>query len=165
MLFMIGAILLVDQLTKWLTHTNIPLISYAPNIYPYGGIPVFQNFFGIDFSINYLTNRGAAWGQLSQFQSSLLLLRVILILGMGYYIAFVNTQKERIIPFCLILAGAIGNVIDTFVYGYVIDMIHFVFWGYDYPVFNIADCAICIGVIWLIKIFLWPQEEHAHSSS
>ena len=45
--------------------------------------------------------------------------------------------------------GALCNILDYFFYGHVIDMLHFVFWGYDYPVFNVADSFICIGVFWL----------------
>ena len=60
----------------------------------------------------------------------------------------------------LILAGAISNVIDTFVYGHVVDMIHFTFWGYDYAVFNLADSAVCLGVFWWGWQMVFHGESH-----
>jgi signal peptidase II len=50
----------------------------------------------------------------------------------------------------MILAGAVGNVFDCIVYGHVIDMFCFIFWGYIYPVFNIADAAIFCGILMLL---------------
>lgn len=50
----------------------------------------------------------------------------------------------------LIIGGAIGNLIDRMIYGYVVDFIHFYYQQWHYPVFNIADCAITIGAILLI---------------
>ena len=44
-----------------------------------------------------------------------------------------------------ILAGAIGNVLDSYIYGHVIDMFHFVFWGRSYGIFNFADAMIFLG--------------------
>lgn len=50
----------------------------------------------------------------------------------------------------LIMGGATGNLIDYFRFGYVIDMFHFTFWGYSFPVFNFADAAISIGALCLL---------------
>lgn len=143
------SMLLLDQITKWLTYKYLPAMIYSSNTYPYGGIAVFRNLFGVDFSITHLTNRGAAWGFFAAFQSHLLIARIVFITLLGYYALFINKNYKRNLAFALILAGAIGNVIDFFHYGSVIDMLHFTFWGYDYPVFNIADTAIFLGVIWI----------------
>jgi signal peptidase II len=142
-------ILVLDQLTKYLTYQFIPLMSQSAYFYPYGGIGIFENFLGIEFSISYTTNKGAAWGFFGNYQSFLILLRLALITGLIIYTFFFNKDRSWKIPLILILAGAIGNVIDFFVYGYVIDMLHFVLWGYDFPVFNVADSAISIGIAWL----------------
>lgn len=118
--------------------------------YPYGGVGVFKNFFGIEFSLSHQINHGAAWGVLADYQVPLLYLRIALISFLFFYALFLNKHPERNIPLALIIAGATGNVIDYFVYGHVVDMFHFVLWGYDFPVFNLADSAIFIGVAYLL---------------
>lgn len=149
-------IFFIDFFSKKYVYNHIPM-GYSP-IYPYGGIGVFKDFFGIDFSINHAMNKGAAWGTFSDFQLYLLIMRIILIIGMLVYIVFFNTRKNWIIPFAMIIAGALGNVLDYFIYGHVIDMFHFIFWGYDYPVFNVADSAIFIGISWLL-ITSWGESK------
>lgn len=140
------AVLAVDQLTKYLTDAYIPLMGYRYPFYPYGGIPVFKDFFGVEFSISHATNTGAAWGAFGNYQIPLLILRLILIIGLIAYLFLYNKRMVRVAPLALIIAGAIGNVFDFFLYGHVIDMFHFVLRGYDFPVFNVADCAISIGI-------------------
>lgn len=126
--------------------------------YPYGGIGVFKNFLGIEFSISHQINYGAAWGILADYQIYLLYLRILLIVGMLLYIVFFNKHSSWEIPLVLIMTGAAGNVIDYFVYGHVVDMFHFVLWGYNYPVFNVADAAIFLGIAWLLILSLCGNE-------
>jgi len=143
-------VLFFDILTKWAVYTAIPPISTSFWGFPYGGIPIFQNFFGVEFSIVHATNKGAAWGALADYQIPLLILRILLLFALAGYLTFFNRHKGYVIPICLLIAGALGNVIDYFHYGVVIDMFKFVLWGYHYPVFNIADIAITIGIVWMI---------------
>jgi signal peptidase II len=147
-----------DVLSKYLTHTHLPLMRYPYLWYPYGGIPVFKDFLGIEFSISHQINHGAAWGVLSEYQMPLLYLRIGLIAVLLLYFLFFNKHTSWYIPLALILAGAIGNVLDYFIYGHVVDMLHAVLWGYDFPVFNIADSAICIGVAWIFAASLWDKK-------
>ena len=58
--------------------------------------------------------------------------------------------SKNIIGFSLLLAGSIGNLFDRIVYGYVIDFIDVYIFGYDYPIFNLADSFIVIGIILLL---------------
>lgn len=161
----IGIILfLADAASKYFTQKFLPIISFSNNAYPYGGIGVFENFFGIEFSIIHLINRGAAWGFFSDFQVPLLILRVILIAGLLYFLLFRNKQRSWAIPLTLVAVGALGNVLDYFIYGHVIDMFHFVLWGYDYPAFNVADAAITIGVFWLICLSFFCPKEHVNGN-
>jgi signal peptidase II len=139
-------VLLLDQLTKGLVYTYLPVIDSTLYWYPYGGIGVFHNFAGIEFSINHMTNTGAAWGVLGNYQLPLIILRIGLILGLCIYLFYYNQNSSWRLPLILIIAGALGNVIDFFMYGHVVDMLHFVLWGYDFPVFNLADSAISIGI-------------------
>ncbi|NGX57972.1 MAG: Lipoprotein signal peptidase [Chlamydiae bacterium] len=163
--FLVGCcILLLDILTKYLVYHDIPPITQNLWFYPYGGIPVFENFLGIEFSIVHATNRGAAWGALADFQTSLLVLRIVLIALLTGYLLFFNQRKAYVIPICLLITGAVGNVIDYFKYGVVIDMFKFVLWGYHYPIFNVADCAITIGIFWIIMASFLIHRASAVSS-
>ncbi|MDF2549615.1 MAG: Lipoprotein signal peptidase [Chlamydiales bacterium] len=147
-------ILAIDMATKCLTHFLLPVMGDRFLWYPYGGIGVFQNFLGIEFSISHMTNRGAVWGAFSAYQSYLVLVRCMLLIGLIAYFYY-NRESRLQTPLTLIISGAFGNILDYFLYGHVVDMLHFVFFGYDYPVFNIADSAICIGIIWMAIDAFW----------
>lgn len=140
-------VLFCDIFSKAWIHFKLPLMT---QFFPHGGIPVFQNVLGINFSIVHQTNKGAAWGLFAYFQDYLLFFRIAMIGLILAYLIFFNKNPLRRFPLLLILMGAIGNVIDYFVYGHVIDMFYFNFWGYSYPVFNIADSAIFCGVMLLL---------------
>lgn len=160
--FVIGiALFFFDVVSKYLTHKYLPLISYSNSTYPYGGIGIFPNFFGIEFSIIHLTNKGAAWGFFSNFQVPLLILRMIVIVGLFSFLFFYNRYSAWAIPLTLVSVGAFGNVLDYFIYGHVVDMFHFVLWGYSFPAFNVADSAITIGVAWLILHSCFFHKEQA----
>lgn len=143
-------ILLLDALTKAYIVQEIPPMHAYSLWYPYGGYGVFQDFFGIEFSIVHLINKGAAWGTLPQYQQELLYLRLFLVIALIVYLFISLKNPAAEVPLAMIIAGATGNIIDTFIYGHVIDMIHFVFWGYEFPAFNVADASICLGVAWLL---------------
>lgn len=145
--FYIGIfVFIADFISKYLTQAYLPLMYPKWLWYPYGGVGVFNNFFGIEFSLSHQINKGAAWGILADYQVQLLYLRVALVACLIVYTLFFNKNPKKEIPLALIIAGAAGNVIDYFLYGHVIDMLHFVLWGYDFPVFNLADSAIFIGI-------------------
>jgi len=63
-----------------------------------------------------------------------------------------NQDKLNKIAFSLVIGGSIGNLIDRIVRGYVVDFIDFKIFGYNFPIFNLADTFITIGVIILIII-------------
>lgn len=149
LLLVFSVILVLDILSKYLTHSFLPYIQKGMIPYPYGGIGVFENLGGISFSLIHQTNTGAAWGLFPNFQSLLLYIRLSIITLLFIYIFFINKNIRTQIPFAFIIAGAVGNVIDTVFYGHVIDMMFFQLWGYDFPVFNVADSFIFLGVAWL----------------
>lgn len=154
----------IDYATKALTSFLIPPMEYAPPVFPFGGMAVFQNFFGIDFCLNNVGNRGAAWGMFGSMQIPLLIFRIIVTLGLVGYLFLSPKSKPHHIPLTLVIAGALGNVVDYFIYGHVIDMFHFVFWGYSYPVFNIADSAIFCGVAWMLLQPMNAKKRHVAAS-
>ena len=108
---------------------------------------VFKNFLGIQFSIVYQTNTGAAWGLFSNYPMTLLVVRCFIILGLVLFYFFKKQNNLERRTLAMILAGAVGNVLDIFFYGHVVDMFKFVFWGYHYPIFNVADSSILIGLV------------------
>ncbi|MBI3236583.1 MAG: signal peptidase II [Chlamydiales bacterium] len=143
-------IIALDGILKALIHLSIPLMGMASVVYPYGGIGILHNWHGIDFSITHVINRGAAWGAFSSFHDLLLYLRMAIIGGLLTYLWIAKTDPFRSFCLMLVAAGAIGNVIDHFLYGHVVDMFYFVFWGYSYPVFNLADASIFCGIAFLL---------------
>lgn len=151
-------VFIIDAASKMLTHLYLPLMAHESFWYPYKGIGVFRNFFGIEFSISHATNRGAAWGVLAEYQFYLLLFRLVLVVGLIIYFLFYNTRQSWFFPLAFIIAGAAGNILDAFIYGHVVDMLHFVLWGYDFPVFNVADSSIFLGVSWLV-LDSWLNEK------
>lgn len=134
------AVLSLDQLTKYLLNTNLA---------PGGSLPVIKNI----FYLSLVHNRGAAFGILKN-QTYLFvfasLFAVVLILH-----TLKRHSRQRVslytLSLGLILAGALGNLIDRLRFGYVIDFLDFRVW----PVFNIADSAITVGAVllgWAILI-------------
>ncbi len=158
-------VLFADQLTKYLVQAHIPRMAHEAQWYPYRGIGVFENFYGIEFSIVHAVNRGSAWGLFADYQTALLVLRILFVSLIVLYLIRYNKQETLTIPLTLIASGAIGNIIDYFAYGHVVDMIHFVFWGYDYPVFNVADSAIFIGVWWVFLVTMFQNKQHLLKSA
>lgn len=146
----VSCLIFFDQALKLWTHENIAKLSWLHPHYPYGGVPVFRYFFGVSFSLNYVQNLGAAWGLFSQYPTLLLVARIVMVLALIVFLLFFLKEKKRWWPLAMIIAGAIGNIFDAFFYGHVVDMFHFVFWGYSYPVFNLADSYITIGILILL---------------
>jgi len=143
-LILAHVIIAVDFISKaWINS----LVAETPSPLPY---VVFADFFGINMQITHAINTGAAWGVLADYPNALVMVRILLIGALIIYFLGVNHRASWNVPLCLIISGAIGNVIDYFYYGYVVDMIQFRFWGYEYPIFNIADSAIFIGSIWIL---------------
>lgn len=107
------------------------------------------------FYITYVRNTGAAWSIFAGKTWLLVIVSFIIIVFIIYYI-LKNKPKSKLekIGYAMILGGAIGNFFDRIVYGYVIDFFDFYIFGYSYPIFNLADSFIFVGVILLI-IYTW----------
>lgn len=146
MLFFAVVFFTIDAALKYWVDQHLTSIHYSSPFYPFGGIEVFQDFLGIDFSINKASNTGGAWGIFSSFPKALLIARIGIILSLLIYAIFFNKDRRRDLSFMLVLTGAAANIGDTFIYGSVVDMFHFVLWGYSFPIFNVADMLIFFGV-------------------
>ncbi len=143
------ALFMLDGALKAYVHYNIPTVQASMPVYPFGGIGILKDWHGIDFSLVHVINRGAAWGVFASMQDYLLYARVAIIGGLLTYLFFIKAGAYRKFSLMLVTTGALGNVIDYFVYGHVVDMFYFIFWGYSYPVFNIADSVIFLGILLL----------------
>ncbi len=147
---MVVSVLSVDFISKGLVNFFMSSSALASPYFPFGGVAVFRDFLGIDFCLHHVTNKGVAWGVGEGFQNGILFVRIAVIIGMLIYLKRSPSAFKYRYPLMLIAAGGIGNVLDYFIYGHVIDMFHFIFWGYSYPVFNVADSAIFSGIVWLL---------------
>jgi len=159
-LIVLGLVLVfLDFFTKAYIYHILPFYDSCTGLGCFE-IPIFHNFLGIDFAIGLAFNRGAAWGVFANFQYVLLAIRIIVILGMFLYLFFVNQNRAAVLPLVLILSGAVGNIVDFFLYGFVIDFLQFNLWGYHFPVFNLADSLITIGVVWLFLVALYTRKRN-----
>ncbi len=103
-------------------------------------------------------NTGAAWGM---FHDSNILLAVISVLTIIALYLFRHSFQIHLrgsqIALGLIAGGIVGNVIDRFRLGYVVDFLDFYVDGHHWPAFNIADSSICCGVVLYILVSLWAE--------
>lgn len=121
------------------------------------------------FNFTHTRNYGAAFSLFSEasgwqrwfFTAIALVVSVVILKWLK------STPKQQImlpVAFCLILGGALGNVYDRLMYGYVVDFLHVYYQQYDWPVFNIADSAICLGAALLIVDMFKNKENHKDSN-
>lgn len=117
-------------------------------------IEVINNF----FSITYVKNTGAAWSIMSSNTWIVTVISILIIIGIIFYIyKYASKNKLEIVSLSMILGGALGNLIDRIMNGYVVDFLDFNLFGWDYPIFNLADTFIVIGVI-LYIIYTWRNK-------
>lgn len=129
--------LAIDQLTK-VCATIFLKLNHSIRLIP--------NFF-------YLTlchNEGAAWGIFSNHRVVIILGTIVAIFLIYHFIYCFKTNTRNNVAFGLLFGGLVGNFIDRISVGYVVDFLDFYIFKYDYPVFNVADISIVIGIILLI---------------
>lgn len=103
-----------------------------------------------------LRNSGAAWSIFEGQQTFFTIITIIAIIVIGYFIWLYRKNIPMLIGLSLIMAGTIGNFIDRLRQGYVVDMFETTF--INFPIFNIADMCLTIGVIWLIICILKEKD-------
>lgn len=111
------------------------------------------------FRITYTCNDGAAFSILKGKRVFFIIMTIIVVFLIVYYLLKNKVYWVEKYSLLLIISGAVGNLIDRIMYGYVIDFLDFVIFGYDFPVFNIADSFITIGAIGLIISILFLNKE------
>ena len=147
-----AVIVAADQFTKYLVVQNIPL---------YGHVDFLPGFLGL----TYVRNTGAAF---SSFEGAQWLFALIFVLFTAAIIWEFSKKRWPFTTFerwCIvaIYGGGIGNMIDRFRFGYVVDMIQTEFM--DFPVFNVADsfitcgCILLLGHLFLCNRNFWKDEK------
>ena len=125
------------------------------NMFVGESIKIINNF----FSITYVKNTGAAWSILSSNTWIVTAISILIIIGIIFYIyKYASKNKLEVIALSMILGGAMGNLIDRIMNGYVVDFLDFNLFGWNYPIFNLADTFIVIGVI-LYIIYVWRNKD------
>jgi signal peptidase II len=152
------AIIVLDALTKWLVAARIDLhesIAVIPNL----------------FEIVHVRNTGAAFGIGANTDSRLvpMLLNggavIVFCVVVVYALRTAVTDRMLQVALHLILGGAIGNLVDRFRFGYVVDFLDFYVRDHHWPAFNIADSAICVGIgLLFLDMKKHPEEKEVVSA-
>lgn len=131
--------IIVDQLTKYWIATGMERGDQ---------ISVIGNF----FLITSHRNQGAAFGILQNQRWFFVVITLIVVVAIIWYIQKVKSQPDKLLPVALslVLGGAIGNFIDRARMGEVVDFLQFNFGSYTFPIFNVADSCIVVGVALII---------------
>ncbi|MDR6551398.1 signal peptidase II [Paenibacillus qinlingensis] len=135
---------ILDQVTKWIIVKKVPLGEERPVI-------------GDFFMITSHRNRGAAFGILQDQRWFFISVTIVVLCGIIWYMQRTIREDKVLLPFalCLLLGGAFGNFVDRALFGEVVDFFQFTFdfnfFGkevdYIFPIFNVADSCIVVGVI------------------
>lgn len=143
-------IVLIDQISKIIVDNFLN-----------AEITIIPNF----FTITEVKNTGGAWGMFGGNSLILACISLIVIIGL---IRIINSDKKitkvDLLSYSFILGGIIGNFIDRLVRSFVIDFLSFKIFKYDFPVFNIADIFIVIGVFLFIIITLKEDKNGSRSN-
>ena len=132
----------LDLFTKFLATKSL----YADGVY--NQTTVIDGF----FYFTYTRNTGGAW---SMFSGNMWFFIIITIIALAAFVYFLSDFDIKVRPwysigFAMMLGGTLGNFYERLVNGYVTDFFDFIIFGYDYPIFNVADICLVIGVILLI---------------
>ncbi len=137
------AVVLSDQLLKFYIQQNVPLnVSYEV-------IP------GV-LSIGHVRNFGAAWSMWLGQRWLLSIISLVALVIFGYYFKKLHHNWGYGLGFSLLIGGTLGNLLDRLFSGYVVDMFELDL--INFPVFNIADCALTLGVIVIFITMLKDDE-------
>ena len=148
MYYFIIALLVIglDQLTKWFIINNMDLGE---------SITVIGDF----LFITSHRNTGAAWGILAGQMWFFYIITVIVIIALIYYMKKATNEGLLFkLSLAMMLGGAIGNFIDRVFRKEVVDFIHTYPFGYNFPIFNIADSSLVVGVGLLLIYMLFEEK-------
>lgn len=146
-LLMVLATLGLDQWTKWAIERSISLND---------SVEMIKHF----FYLTYVQNTGAGFSMFAGAGMGFFTLLTIVALAAILYMFFKTEDSRYQICLSLVFSGAIGNFIDRMTLGYVRDFFSFYIFGYPFPVFNVADICITIGIaLILVSMFIDDKKE------
>lgn len=133
-------VILIDQLSKYMVLHALTLYQSTP-VFPF-------------FNLRLLHNTGASFGFLSpQPRLAFWLFSTIAVVMSAIILVWLyrlpRAHRSTACALSLVLGGAVGNLIDRFVHGHVIDFLDFYYQSWHFPAFNIADSAIFVGAVLL----------------
>ncbi len=140
-------LLLLDQGTK---------LWALASLKPIHNMTLVEGFMDLTF----VENRGVAFGMFSGQRWFILLLTGIIAVGLIWFYVTMPKKKEYFplrVSLVLVLSGAIGNIIDRLFRGYVVDFFEFTF--FEWPVFNVADIYVVVGVILLALMIVFVVKD------
>jgi signal peptidase II len=156
-LFLLGAItipvILLDQATKLFVQAHMAL---------YESIPIIPNY----LDITYTQNPGAAFSMLADAspwvrKAFLLTMACAAICVLIVLIVRAESVSLTSVSCALILGGAMGNLIDRAIRGRVIDFMRAHYYDLNYPIFNVADSAISIGVVLILLVTVFGRDQQS----
>ena len=151
-IYIIGIIIfIIDQISKCLISTYLKINQ---------SITVIKDF----FYIRYINNTGASWGILKDNRILLIVLSIIAIIIIIRYMNTFKKTKLNMIGFGCLLGGIVGNLCDRLIFCYVKDFLDFIIFNYDFPIFNIADIFIVVGVLLLIISIIKGEDKSGSKS-
>lgn len=146
-LFITIIILVLDQITKFIIASSMEVGD---------SFEVIPNF----LNITSHRNDGAAWGILSGKMSFFFIITIIiLVVLIVFYIKEAKNNLLMQIAISLLFAGALGNFIDRVLHGEVVDFVDTYIFGYNFPIFNVADSSLTIGVLLIIIALLTDMKK------
>lgn len=144
-LLIAAVVVIADQLSKLLVQHVTALHD----------VEIIRDF----FYLTYVKNTGAAWSMFSDMTGVLTLISAVAVGVMVWYIITKKPKGLTLVSIALMAGGAAGNMVDRLFLQYVRDFLHFYVFGYDFPVFNVADIALCVGVGLLVLAAFLEEEQ------
>lgn len=145
-LFIVVSLVSLDQYTKSIILNYFEL---------YESKTIIDSF----FSLTYVQNFGAGFSIMQNARTTFLIITPICLIGFTYLFIKSNDKLSKT-ALLLMISGTIGNFIDRIVRIYVVDFLDFIIFGWDFPIFNVADIFLTIGVC-LYIIALIKEEKDA----
>ena len=143
----------LDQWSKYLVRASMQMGE---------SIPIIDSI----FHLTYIENEGVAFGLFSRHTNIFVLVSILVLIGLLIFV-WKESSQSLLLHYgaALVVSGALGNIIDRAMKASVTDMFDFRIW----PIFNIADIAVCVGFVLLVLYLFFSSEDksenNAHSNS